>query len=633
MSLKHSIAVLLGVLVVGLTTISYVTQRTVVLDEFLQIERKEAKADADRCVEAVLREVAHTSTTAADWAYWDETYRFIHDQNPEYRDSNLTATGLQNLRVNGLWLLAADGTVVASRTVDLATGEPLAFPDVPAAHFPADHPWLRISDLQGSAEGVVSSARGPLIYAARRILSSEKEGPARGTLIFARLVDPQLLARLREQTRVDFDLLDARVAELSAEDLSALRDPAALRNTLVTERDAERLAAYRALPDPQGGPGLLIRAKVARDISQQGQRATTYAAASILGAGTLTIGLLSLVLGLIVVRPLNRLTAHAAYVGASGDLTRGSGIAGADEIGTLAVAFDHMVGKLSDSQHALSETARKAGMADVARAVLHNVGNVLNNATVASSSIAQTVRQSRVSGFARAVALLDEHRADLGEYLVGDPQGKQLPDYLAQLVKVLAAERTAVMEDVARLSASLDHAARIIQQQRLLATTPELAERVTLGGLLQSLRSVVEDRLVQDGVACTWTVGDERTLTLDRTKVLQILVNLVTNAVEALAECPAGARRVEVTAHVHDDRVHIRVSDNGRGIAAGDLARIFQSGFTTKPSGTGLGLHYSANAAVECGGALTGHSEGEGHGASFLLQLPLRLPGASAEPA
>ncbi len=109
----------------------------------------------------------------------------------------------------------------------------------------------------------------------------------------------------------------------------------------------------------------------------------------------------------------------------------------------------------------------------------------------------------------------------------------------------------------------------------------------------------------------------------ERGKVLQILVNLVSNAKYA---CDNGSRPEKViTLRVSSGTpglVHFVVQDNGVGIPAENLTRIFQHGFTTKATGHGFGLHSSALAAREMKGTLTVASDGPGTGATFVLELP-----------
>ena len=115
----------------------------------------------------------------------------------------------------------------------------------------------------------------------------------------------------------------------------------------------------------------------------------------------------------------------------------------------------------------------------------------------------------------------------------------------------------------------------------------------------------------------------------DKHKVLQILVNLIRNAKYAVDHCPNPVKRVIVSILAPTDkRVQIQIQDNGVGIAPENLNRIFAHGFTTKQDGHGFGLHTSALAAKEMGGALHAHSDGLGCGALFTLELPVAPPRA-----
>ena len=112
---------------------------------------------------------------------------------------------------------------------------------------------------------------------------------------------------------------------------------------------------------------------------------------------------------------------------------------------------------------------------------------------------------------------------------------------------------------------------------------------------------------------------------MDRHKLLQILINLFSNANQAVMAKESGPRTVRVVLKQSGpNQVRLEVSDNGVGIASDNLTRIFQHGFTTRADGHGFGLHSSAIAAAELGGALRAESEGIGRGATFVIDLPFR---------
>jgi signal transduction histidine kinase len=137
--------------------------------------------------------------------------------------------------------------------------------------------------------------------------------------------------------------------------------------------------------------------------------------------------------------------------------------------------------------------------------------------------------------------------------------------------------------------------------------------------------------LERDGVTVTRKLGGLPRLRLDRGRVLQILVNLIGNAREALRGSPPGERHINVLAETASShRWRLAVQDDGEGISEASLTRMFAHGFTTRKHGHGFGLHSCARAATDMGGVLTVHSDGPGHGATFTLELPLDAAQAGA---
>ena len=106
--------------------------------------------------------------------------------------------------------------------------------------------------------------------------------------------------------------------------------------------------------------------------------------------------------------------------------------------------------------------------------------------------------------------------------------------------------------------------------------------------------------------------------------VLQILINLVRNSMQACEASVGQEKRLTIRVSQESDRIHIAVADNGSGILPENMARIFAHGFTTKKDGHGFGLHSSMLAAKEMGRSLAVQSDGQGRGATFTLELPMK---------
>jgi signal transduction histidine kinase len=272
----------------------------------------------------------------------------------------------------------------------------------------------------------------------------------------------------------------------------------------------------------------------------------------------------------------------------------------------------------------LLDASRRAGMAEVATGVLHNVGNVLNSVNVSANLISERMRDSRSANLAKAAEMMLAQAADLGRFMQEDPRGRQLPGYLAKLAEHISAQHAEVVTELGGLLSNIEHIKEIVQLQQTYGKSI---------GVLQKLRpqEVAEEALRLSGpslkrhdVQVVRELADLPPMQLDRHKILQILVNLISNAKHALDEASADQRMLTVRTRLRPgNRLEFSVSDNGVGIPPENLQRIFTHGFTTKKEGHGFGLHSCANAAIEMQGTVTVESQGVGHGATFTLELPI----------
>jgi PAS domain S-box-containing protein len=272
----------------------------------------------------------------------------------------------------------------------------------------------------------------------------------------------------------------------------------------------------------------------------------------------------------------------------------------------------------------LMSTSRLAGMAEVATGVLHNVGNVLNSVSVAATVVAERLRQSKIDKLQRATAMLRDKNGDLAEFLTNDPKGKVLPNYLATVADQMAGERTKLVAKMDSLGKHVEHIKEIVAMQQSYAKVSGVYETLSVAALVEDGLRMNAAAFDRHGVNIVREFAQNiPPVCVDRHKVLQILVNVLRNAKYAMDEQDPPVKRLVVRVGMAGpDRVKIVVADNGIGIPAENLTRIFNHGFTTRETGHGFGLHSGANAAKEMGGTLTAHSDGLGKGAEFALELP-----------
>jgi len=296
-------------------------------------------------------------------------------------------------------------------------------------------------------------------------------------------------------------------------------------------------------------------------------------------------------------------------------------------LGALAVIEDITERRLAEEElervhKQLLSASRQAGMAEVATNVLHNVGNVLNSVNVSASIVSERIRKSKCAGLARVAALLNEHAPDMATFLTGS-QGKHLPDYLQELAAELIAERDVASTELAELRGNVEHIKEIVAMQQSYARRSGLTDIVDIRTLVEDSLRMNAGAFSRHGVELVRDYQDVPLITLDKHKVLQILVNVIRNAKYACDESGSAEKRVTVRVRAANGTMQVAVIDTGVGIPPENLERIFSHGFTTRKEGHGFGLHSCALAAKELGGSLQAESAGLGQGATFTLTLPV----------
>jgi signal transduction histidine kinase len=280
--------------------------------------------------------------------------------------------------------------------------------------------------------------------------------------------------------------------------------------------------------------------------------------------------------------------------------------------------------RMGQVQRELRAKSREAGMAMVASSILHNLGNVLNGVTVTSSVIEDKLHNSKVIKLNKVAELLQANMRDLPGFFARDTRAQALPEFLVQLSSHLEAEHKALLREVDILRGCAEHAGSVIaRQQHLARPGTEQREVVSISGLIQTALKLAAASFDMQNIAIESELTYAGSVVVDRNKVLEILLNLLGNAVNALRDAGSANKRILVRTSSSASGVRIEVNDNGVGIESERLSTLLNQGFTANDGGHGYGLHSSANWAHDLGGTLSCHSEGRGRGATFVLELPL----------
>lgn len=315
-----------------------------------------------------------------------------------------------------------------------------------------------------------------------------------------------------------------------------------------------------------------------------------------------------------------------------GDEARAAGLeGGADDY--LAKPFSsqelkarvHAALRMSRAHAELREQSHQAGMAMQATGLLHDLGNVLNGVTVSSGILREKLTGSKLGSLHRVADLVEAALLRVP----GSPRHEgdaTLPAYVRHLARRLQDEHAGLLKEAECIRDCADHAAAVIAAQQGLAKGRRVFdELVRVNTVMDSAAEMSLSAFGLQGVALHRDYGCDASVMADRHKILQILLNLLANASHALNAVPANERAIRLRTSLDSGRVRLEVQDNGTGIDQQFMPLLFNQRFTTKPLGHGSGLHSSANWAREMGGLLTGHSNGPGQGATFVLEMPAHV--------
>ncbi len=273
--------------------------------------------------------------------------------------------------------------------------------------------------------------------------------------------------------------------------------------------------------------------------------------------------------------------------------------------------------------------SRQAGMSEVAASVLHNIGNILNSANVSIVMLRELLSHYQIDKLENIAKMLQEGITKNPEYLISDTKGKLVPTYLLKLSESFAIKQKEMIDEMEELNKHIDHIKDIVLMQNAISGIAGIKEKISIEDICNQAIQMSYGLDENNTIKIKQVFEFKGDVVVDKTKLIQILVNLIRNAKDALMLRETTEEKI-INLKVKEYEkglIEIQVSDNGIGIEPEYVKQIFSMGFTTKSSGHGFGLHMSAIAAREMGGALAFTSQGRDQGATFTLRFPIEYSG------
>jgi sensor domain CHASE-containing protein len=626
-SLYAKVVVLLCTLFAAYGAVDYAVQRQVILPSFETLEADLARTDMERARRAIERELDQLQTFSADWGNWLDTYQYMAGENPAFIEENMTPVTLEAAGLDVVAFLDTERRFVWRKGLKPATNVDVVYEFLEQAGLDGQHPFARAITEGTGAKGIIVTEHGPAMIVVAPVLDGAGNGPHRGAVLLARVITPEVAARLAEQAQVD---LKVTTTPPSSAGVAAGRET--LLQPRVVTLDYTNLV-YRNLEDIFGNPSVMLRIDVPRKVSAQGRDAIGYALLSLFVAGLAVLVVLVVALRRMVLRPVSRLTQHAVSIAEGDDLTQRMNVKRADEIGVLAREFDRMVDKLADARRRLVDQSFEAGASQAASGVLHNIGNAMTPLSVTVATLQERLRSAPAGEIAMVLAEIESNSGD-------SARRADLEQFLRLASRELANVVASASDDVAIVARQAQAIHGALAQQLLSSRCGPVIETVELPPLVAQGVELVSPELRQRiTLKLDRSLYEAGALPVPRIMLQQVFQNLVQNAAEAACRADGARGRLEVSCVVGrsergEEMLTLRFADDGVGIPDEDLTRIFENGFSTKPRDTnqGIGLHWCANAINAIGGQIRAERATSG-GAILHVTVPLRRPCATARAA
>lgn len=378
--LQQKTSLVIGATLVGMIGMFYVAASTILLRAIEQAEQQSNR----QTIQGVLNVLAQTKEDFngrfADWAAWDDTYQFIQDKNQTYIESNLVPELFPNVGLNLIIYVNSAGKLVYGTGFDLQNNRYVPVPATLQKQLVLGDRLLQHSTINSTHSGILVVPQGAMLISSRPILTSEKKGPSRGTLITGRLINADEMRRLSKITHLMIDLRAVNDPHLNL-DFQKARAALSTQNPFFFQKRVDGIInGYALINDIYDQPALLLQVELPREIYHQGQRSIL----ALIGAVTLTgliCGIVTLLLlQQLVISRVDQLSTNVRRIGAKRDFSLRAHVSGNDELLILATDVNTMLEALEESQEEISrQNQAMSGYIQQVEQVIEAAAAVENN--------------------------------------------------------------------------------------------------------------------------------------------------------------------------------------------------------------------------------------------------------------
>ncbi|QGY40538.1 HAMP domain-containing protein [Pseudodesulfovibrio cashew] len=599
----------------------YLATNFAVKSGFDELERELVIADAHRAHNDLLKEQAILDAFVWDWASWDDTYAFIEDHNQEYVDSNLPEDTFTDQHLNLILIANARGEVIYGRALD-GEGNDMAdlLADFQNTVMGKDIPPLPDSEGKG---GLITLVRGPLLFAARPILTSNGEGPSRGTLVMGRLLTDSAAESASERLELNVTIhAVTQTPDSTGPDHTA--DIQSDNGVFIQVRDEDTITGYTVEKDIFRKPCVIFRVTQERKISKHGKSVALYNAYLIIGVLVAFSALVFIILQYMVISKVERLNRQVRDIDLLNEERTQVPVNGNDEIAQLGESVNSMLRVINEDKQALylANTQLERKVAE-RTADLEEANKELQSLDRAKSRFLSSTSHELRTPLTAIIGFIKIMERTFKTHFL--PYLQPVENLQERLGKHLGNYQV-VNQETARLKYLID---KLLDLSRIQTNCVEWHDEDVPPGEIARHAETLFNPVFMKMPDVAFTVDVPPALPhvhVDRDRIHQVLTHLLENAAKFTE---GGSVRLSVR-DTGEGVMEFTVEDTGSGISPEDISKIFEDFYQSqadwtesgKPFGTGLGLAICREIVEHYGGAIQVESE-PGRGSIFRFTLPV----------
>jgi signal transduction histidine kinase len=294
---------------------------------------------------------------------------------------------------------------------------------------------------------------------------------------------------------------------------------------------------------------------------------------------------------------------------------------------SIIITFEDIADKHSNDkalQQAILDIAVVQGKYEIASNVLHDIGNAVVGFSSYLTRIKHSLEQDNSGNLKNLVDFFATQESAMSG-AIGEAKAGAVVKILSGIAQTQKTNQADISKSITEQQHIITHIQEILNIQRQYVSGQESQEKRSthLSSIVKDCMSMLFASLSKRDITVSQDIPDNLpAIKGDRTKLMQVILNILKNSIEAI-DIYAVDKTISISVTNHKDLLELQIKDSGKGFDEATGKKLFTRGFTTKSTGTGLGLDHCRAILESHGSAIDITSEGTGKGAMTTMKLKI----------